>query len=313
MSMAAFALVVLVNVSIADKGNYTVSVDGREIGQFSIEGKEARVAEHYLSVPAGSKRLTVERSTSLPVVGTKVGRVSKTFDLISVAGLTKPLREQRPLLALERLVAETDALLREIGSEYSSEDIGLSFGPKQSPSAIVEAEARLGYKLDPELAAVLTTLGPVKYGDSGMVEAKDLVTTERQFTRIWGNEERVSGDALALYQASTMIWVEAGDGYGAMIHAPMSPEHCNGAAAYWKIHQDTIGDPHPVANSEGRCGTLSDVLMQVIGADLLEQVEDDGTDNQLLVDPTMPNAFPVWLETDHDGNPRLRPDWSRLR
>lgn len=53
--------------------------------------------------------------------------------------------------------------------------------------------------------------------------------------------------------------------------------------------------------------------MQVLGADLLEQADDDGTDNQLLVDPTMPNAFPVWLETDHDGTPRLRPDWSRLR
>ncbi|MDQ8698342.1 hypothetical protein [Hyphomicrobium sp. LHD-15] len=313
MSIAAFALVVLINVNVADKGDYTVSADGREIGRFRIEGKETGVAEHRLSVPAGSKRLTVERSTSLPVVGTKVGRRSKTFDLISVAGITKPLREERPVVALGGLVAETDALLREIGSEYSSNDIGLSFGPKQSQTAIAEAEARLGYKLDPELAGVLTTLGPVKYGDSGMVEAKDLVTTERQFMRLWGNEENVSGDALALYRASTMIWVEVGDGYGAMIHAPKPPDHCNGAAAYWKIHQDTIGDPHPVSNSQGRCGTLSDVLMWVIGADLLEQVEDDGKDNQLLVDPTMPNAFPVWLETDRDANPRLRPDWSRLQ
>ena len=50
----------------------------------------------------------------------------------------------------------------------------------------------------------------------------------------------------------------------------------------------------------------------MIGQDLLVQIEDEGAENQLLVDPTMPEEFPVWLETDRNGNLRLRPDWTEL-
>jgi hypothetical protein len=198
-----------------------------------------------------------------------------------------------------------------MGAEYSARDLGLDFGPKQTPEAIAEAEASLGHKLDPELSAVLTTLGPVRFGDHGMVTPRDMVTTERQFARLWGAEESVLGDARTLYQASTMIWVEAGDGYGAMIYGPKGPKVCGGAPAYWRIHQDTIDNPRPVVGPAGGCGKLADVLMRVIGEDLLVQIEDQGAENQLLVDPTMPEAFPVWLEAD-SGNLRLRPDWTEL-
>ena len=57
--------------------------------------------------------------------------------------------------------------------------------------------------------------------------------------------------------------------------------------------------------------SLPTLLMRVIGEDLLVQIEDQGAENQLLVDPTMPEAFPVWLEADN-GNLRLRPDWTEL-
>ena len=309
--LPAFVLVVLANPNVTDPGTYKFLADGREIASFEMRGKGTEVPRFRIEVPAGSKQLTVERHASLPMFGMKVRGRSKTFDLVSVAGITRPLRDDRPAISLAGLPAAADELLRAIGAEFSARDLGLDFGPKQTPEAIAEAEARLGYKLDPELAAVLTTLGPVRFGDHGMVTPRDMVTTERQFARLWGAEESVSGDARALYQASTMIWVEAGDGYGAMIYGPKGPKVCGGAPAYWKIHQDSIDTPMPIGGSSGGCGKLADVLMRVIGEDLLVHIEDQGTENQLLVDPTMPEAFPVWLEADN-GNLRLRPDWSKL-
>lgn len=314
MDLPAFALLILVNPNVVDAGTYRLIADDQEIGRFDIRKEPStEVPQFRVAVPAGSKRLSIERAGRLPLVGTKTGVRSKTVDLISVAGITKPLRDDRPVDALSNIAAAADALLRQVGSEYSARDIGLELGDRQSPAAIAEAEARLGYHLDPDLTAVLTTHGPVKFGDHGMTAPRDLYTTERQFMRLWGNEENVAGDALALYRSSTMVWVEAGDGYGAVLYAPTGPAICSGKPAYWKIHQDTIGEPWLIGGAAGGCGSLSDVLMTVIAEPLLTQIEDNGTEDQLLVDPTMPDAFPVWLETDADGKPRLRPDWSRLR
>ncbi len=314
MDLPAFALLILVNPNVVDAGTYRLVADDQEIGGFEIR-KEAStdLPQFRIAVPARSKRLSIERASLLPLVGTKIGVRSKTVDLISVAGITKPLRDDRPADALAGLPSAADALLRQVGSEYSARDIGLEFGDRQSPEAIAEAEARLGYKLDPDLTAVLTAHGPVKFGDHGMTAARDFYSTERQFVRLWGAEENVTGEALTLYRSSTMIWVEAGDGYGAVLYAPTGPAICGGKPAYWRIHQDTIGEPWLIGGTKGSCGSLSDILMSVIAEALLTQIEDNGTEGQLLVDPTMPDAFPVWLETDADDQPRLRPDWSRLR
>jgi hypothetical protein len=312
MDLPAFVLLILVNPNVVDAGTYRLFADDLEIGRFDIRREPStEVPQFRIAVPAGSKRVSIERAGRLPIIGTKAGVRSRTAALFSVASITKPLRVYRPVEALSGLTAAADALLRNIGSEYSSRDIGLEFGARQSPEAIAEAEARLGYKLDPELTAVLTTNGPVKFGDHAMTTARDFFSTERQFVRLWGSEENVAGDALALYRSSTMVWVEAGDGYGAVLYAPKGPAICSGKPAYWTIHQDTIGEPWLVGGSD--CGSLSDVLMTVIGEAILTQIEDQGTESQLLVDPTMPDAFPVWLETDGDGKPRLRPDWTRLR
>lgn len=312
MDLPAFVLLILVNPNVVDAGTYRLFADDVEIGRFGLRREPStEVPQFRIAVPAGSKRVSIERAGRMPLIGTRTGVRSRTADLISVAGITRPLRDDRPAEALARLPAAADAILRGIGSEYSSSDIGLEFGAPESPEAIAAAEARLGYKLDPELTAVLTTNGPVKFGDHGMTAARDLFSTERQFMRLWGSEENVAGDALALYRSSTMVWVEAGDGYGAMLYAPKGPPICSGRPAYWKIHQDTISEPWLIGGSG--CGALSDVLMTVIGEALVTQIEDQGTESQLLVDPTMPDAFPVWLDTDADGKPRLRPDWTRLR
>jgi hypothetical protein len=312
MSTPAFILIVLINPNVAGTGDFTVSVDGREVSQFALAGKPADPPEVRIAIPENAARLTIERRASLPLIGVKLARYAQTFDLVSVAGITLPLREQPPAISLLRLGNEVDAVLTRMGSETTADTLDLSFGEKQAPDAIRDAEGRLGFDLDPELKRVLATIGPVKFQDSWVTAAGELATTEQQFTTIWGHPESVSAETRAIYRTSTMIWVEAGDGYGAVIYQPKRPEPCGGGPAYWQIHQDHIDSPKLITRADGSCGGLADALFAMFSRDLLERIEDEGVETQLLVDPTMAD-FPVWLETGRDGLPRLRPDWSVVR
>lgn len=310
--LPAFVLIVLINPNVAGEGSYTVFADGREVSQFALTGKSADPHEIKIAIPANAERLTIERRTSLPLIGTKFGRHTQVFDLISVAELSAPLREEPPAVALAGLRGNVDLLLNEIGSKVTAAELGLSFGDTQHLDAIQAAEAHLGFGLDPELKAVLATTGPVKLQDSGMTAATELALTDRQFVTLWGHPETVSAETLAIYQTSTMIWVEAGDGYGAVIFQPRGPERCGGGPAYWQIHQDHIDGPRLITRRDGSCGSLADALFLALGQELLVRIEDEGVETQLLVDPTIAE-FPVWLETDRKGTLRLRPDWTRVR
>src|SRR5262245_10162153 len=100
MPLEAFVLVVLINPNIAGAGAFTVVADGREVSQFTLNGKAADPPEIRISIPANAKRLTLERRTTLVPIGMTISRQSQTFDLVSVAGISAPLREQRPAVSL---------------------------------------------------------------------------------------------------------------------------------------------------------------------------------------------------------------------
>jgi hypothetical protein len=199
-----------------------------------------------------------------------------------------------------------------MGSDTTADTLDFSFDETQSDDAIRAAEGRLGFDLDPELKRVLSTTGPVKFQDSWMTAASELATTEQQFETIWGHPESVSAETRAIYRTSTMVWVEAGDGYGAVIYQPKGPAHCDGGPAYWQIHQEHIDSPRLITRADGSCGRLADALFAMFGRDLLERIEDEGVETQLLVDPSTA-GFPVWLETGSNSLPRLRPDWTKVR
>ena len=203
-------------------------------------------------------------------------------------------------------------MLRRLGSTETAGGLGLSRGPPVAADALAAAEKRLGFPLDAELKAALTARGRVEFGDSSMTAPAALDTTERQFKAIWGAPEKVAPDALAIYRSSTMVWVEAGDGYGAVIYQPQGPARCGGRPAYWYIHQDTIDEPELVTTADGQCGGLSQAMLKMFVQSLLEQVEDQATEEQLLVDTTTP-SFEVWLTRDERGTLSLDTNWTKLR
>jgi hypothetical protein len=312
MTTAAFELLILINPNVAPAGIYTIAADGAEAQRFALTGKGGEVIEVRVPIPRTASKLTVARRSAMPVVGAMLGGEQRTFDLIGVDMVTAPLRDEPPAASLATLKGSVDQLLAAMGWSGNADDLDLGFEDVQAGDAIRAAELRLGFALDPRLRAVLETAGPVRLQDSRMTLASELATTEQQFVSLWGHPETVSAETLAIYRASTMVWVEAGDGYGAVIYQPKGPEHCDGAPAYWKIHQEHIDAPELILGADGRCGGLAEALFPMFVRELMERIDDEGGRTQLLVDPTM-SGFPLWLENDGEGAPRLRPDWSKLR
>jgi hypothetical protein len=312
MSTAAFELLILINPNVAPVGIYTIAADGAEAQRFALTGKRGEVIEVRVPIPRAASKLTVARRSAMPVVGAMLSGEQRTFNLIGVDKVTAPLRDEPPAASLATLKGSVDQLLAAMGWSGSADDLDLGFEDVQGSDAIRAAELRLGFALDPHLRAVLETAGPVRLQDSRMTLASEFATTEQQFVSLWGHPETVSAETFGIYRASTMVWIEAGDGYGAVIYQPAGPERCGGGPAYWKIHQEHIDAPELILRADGLCGGLAEALFPMFARELLERIDDERSGAQLLVDPTMP-GFPLWLEKDGEGAPRLRPDWSKLR
>jgi hypothetical protein len=312
MTAAAFELLVLINPDVTPAGIYTIAADGVEAQRFTLTGKAGEVIEVHVPVPQETRRLTVARRSSMPVVGAMLSAAERTVDLVSVDRVTAPLRSEAPAASLVTLKQSVDGLLSAMGWSGSAEDLNLGFDDVQSGDALREAELRLGFPLDPQLKAVLETSGPVRLHESRMPLAGELATAEEQFISIWGHPEQVSAETLAIYRSSTMVWIEAGDGYGAVIYQPKGPERCGGGPAYWRIHQEWIDAPELIQRIDGTCGALAEALFPMFVRELMERIDDERSETQLLVDPTMA-GFPLWLEKDRSGVPQLRPDWFKLR
>jgi hypothetical protein len=312
MTTAAFELLILINPRVTPVGIYTILADGAEAQRFTLTAKSGEVIEVRVPVPRGARTLTIARRSAMPVVGTMLGVAERTVDLIAVDRVTAPLRDEPPAASLVTLKSDVDGLLAAMGWSGSADDLDLGFEDVQGSDAIRAAELRLGFGLDPHLRAVLETAGPVRLQDSRMTLASELATTEQQFVSLWGHPENVSAETLAIYRSSTMVWIEAGDGYGAVIYQPEGPDRCGGGPAYWQIHQEYIDAPELIVRADGSCGGLAEALFPMFVRELMERIDDEGGGTQLLIDPTMP-GFPLWLEKDSEGVSRLRPDWSKLR
>lgn len=298
---ASFDLLLRANPSEVTPGEYVVSVDGRETCRIAVTSKGGQPVSCRATLPAAARALAVG-----------AGRRRRSYALVSVAGVTEPFRQGPPAVAVGGLTVAVEAVLSRLGSGDRAIELGLWLEPKVPAGAFEAAEKRLGFPLDPALKAVLTNAGVLGFDDSFLVRPDQFATTERQFTTLWGQPERVKPEALAVYRQSTMVWIEAGDGYGALVYQPKGPQRCGGSPAYWRIHQEWIDAPVLVTNADGSCGGLGQALLQGVIADVVGQIEDRRSEEQLLVDPTA-SALEVWLSTDANGVPALRSNWATMR
>ena len=146
------------------------------------------------------------------------------------------------------------------------------------PDAIKSAEQRLKFPLPQEHKQLLQDYGPWSYSDSRCVAAEEFDGADKQMRSIWGSPasefESLSEKSKTLYQASVMLFVEGGDGYGALIYHPTS----SGGEYYW-IHQDNLDQPVKLVDSQDKPHDYSSAMRWIIANQILFYYEDviDGT------------------------------------
>jgi hypothetical protein len=308
VAVSAQTFDLVASVAPGTAGTVTISADGREACRVTVSGSEPKPPTCRTTLRRDARRLSVEVNPSSWLRSRKTTQ----YTLVAADAVTASLRTEAPSSSLRALAGRLDALLSQVGSTDKSDSLGWSLGAPVASDALAAAEKRLGFALDPALRAVLLSAGPVSFDDSWMVEPKQFDTTDRQFEALWGAPEKPSASALAIYRQSTMAWVEAGDGYGAVIYQPRESSRCGGAPAYWRIHQESIHAPELVTTADGKCGDLRHALFAMFGRDLLERLNDAALADRLLVDTSAP-VVEAWLSIDRDGVPSLRVGWEKLR
>ncbi len=152
-------------------------------------------------------------------------------------------------------------------SEWISSD-----GPVSS-NAIKAAEQRLKFALPPDHTRMLQDYGAWSYGDSSCVSADEIDRADKQMRSIWGSPASefasLSEKNKVLYQESVMLFVEAGDGYGALIYHPNSA----GGEYFW-THQDQLDEPTRLDDSQGKPRDYSSTMLWLIANQILVSYED---------------------------------------
>lgn len=108
--------------------------------------------------------------------------------------------------------------------------------PRPEPAAAIDAaEKRLGFRLHPDHRALLARLGTLRSHDFFLVEPARLDPARRQLETLWGDEARraegLPADVRELLARSTMVLVEAGDGYSALLYERGDP------GTMWRLGQ----------------------------------------------------------------------------
>lgn len=191
------------------------------------------------------------------------------------------------------------------------EPMGWSMADPEPAATVAAAESRLGFRLPAGHAALLTR-GRPEIGDSFTVPASRLARTATTITREWESPApRLGADVQALYDASTMLFTEVGDGYGGLVYHPADGA-CQGQAGFYWIHQDSIARPRLLRTAAGACRTYEQAMVWVI-ATLGLQAYGDTTPDVAVLDLSAAVAH-ARLDLD-DGRQfrwRLQLDWDRI-
>lgn len=178
------------------------------------------------------------------------------------------------------------------------------------PDAIKTAEQRLKFALPNEHKQLLQDYGAWSYSSSRCVSAEEINSADKQMRSIWGSPasefDSLSEKSKTLYQASVMLFVEGGDGYGALIYYPTS----SGGEYYW-IHQDNLDQPVKLVDNQDQPRDYSSAMRWIIANQILFYYEDviDGT----FIDRSSTTAFPYQLRLDFPSEKQLKTKQAEVR
>ena len=301
-----------------------VFIDGKAVGkldhQATVDGIARSPALVFL-LPVGLKRVRLRGKATLEG---KSGSFDTTWKVRDLGPILGPLYDQgRPWIERVRGVAAK--------AEFITVKPG-DGGARKKPAkaAFADLEKSLGVPLPP----LVKVLGDwqIQLGDSGFQSAADMAKVTDMLLRDWDYQRTGSGGldkilpvaVLARYDRSVSIYIEVGDGLGALAWDPagVTPgEMPNswygkgqsgaqsgpaGEGVWFWMHQEQLRKPVLLLDEEHRPRSTESVLNAVFQSFVFLAPSESETDDELVVDTANPR--PNLLQLGFDGS--RKPDLS---
>lgn len=294
------------------------------------DGKTIARLEHTATLPGLKKRPSVvfdlpDGLRQLELRGLHVNAQGKAtsfkrrWSVLDMARISHPLYDQgKPLVERIRAFADLSGLV-ELGEARLPSGI-------TAEAALLEAEARLGTALPSPLRTLLAE-ADIRIDNSYFLQPHRLQTAEGLLLGLGGYDSsnfdaQLPPSALARYRRSVAVFVEIGDGLGALAWDPegvvpnespnttgdqgnpgAQPATPNEGVWYW-LHQERIAEPELLLDDDYRPQTAEAALTGVFKRFALSQADSPETETQLLIDTAHPRNL-LQLSFDEPKKPRL--------
>lgn len=299
------------------QGQVTIRWSHELSTKFELKGTDSWLTSGPIKLPAEVKEFQIDGTVAWKHYRTGAQKSSGSSKLrfVDFTPAISPLRSQESWgKRMDKLVKELILLEKkyEDGAEMPSE--WFKSNTPVARAAIDTAEQRLKFALPAEHQQLLQDFGAWRYSDSFCVSIEDIDRADKQMRSIWGSPasefDSLSDKNKALYQASAMLFVEAGDGYGALIYHPNS----SGGEYYW-VHQDNLDDPDRLVDSQGKPRDYSSTMRWLIANQML-MYYDDAIADFTFIDRSSTTALPYQLRLDFPTSKplevKLEVDWPKF-
>lgn len=312
-------------MNVGDAVVADVAVDGKVVAQLDSKATQPGLRKPPALVfllPAGLKRLQLRGTVT---ISGKASAFNSTWAVRDMSGISAPLYDQaKPWL--ERVRGLSKRL--EEGT-IKVEKASPQPGKKPAPAALQDLEKRLGAPLPPMVK--LLADWDILVGDSyfmhpsSMSTVTDLLLGEWDYKRSGedGLDKVLSPAVLARYNRSLAVFVEIGDGLGAMAWDPAGvtqgePPNTwgdkgnpgaqqgspNQGVWFW-LHQETLNEPTLLLDDDYRPRPAEAAFTHVFQRFALSDVDSPASDNELVVDSANPRGNLLQLHFDEPRKPKL--------
>lgn len=249
----------------------------------SVEFKGARDYKTCtLAVPPGTEKLVLERDSAIVDGRNRVAlKGSQEVRIVDAAALFAPLRDtQQPFGSrVKSVLAKKEKLEQQVPS-LAEDRAYVSTGELEKRDRIAAAEKRLGFKLPPEHADLLATVGRLQIDDSSFEDPDTMANAYDQMLRVWETPKSALDELppaiISFLKESTILFTEVGDGYGALIYRPTA-KICGGGPAFYYTHQDEMAQaPYRIPGPDGKCGGYADAIAWLFSRFILEPYDSGG-------------------------------------
>ena len=304
------------------KGQVRVKWSSELVTTFELTGSDKWLTSGPIKLPAEVSGVEIEGSLAWKHYeeGNQKSSGTSKEHFVDFTPAIRPLRSQESWgKRMDKLVKELIKLedKQQDRGDSPSESIETS-GPVP-PTEIKAAEQRLRFALPEEHKQLLQDYGAWSYSESYCVAIADMDRADKQMLSIWGSPASefasLSATNKTLYQASVMLYIEAGDGYGALIYHPTTA----GGEYYW-LHQDNLDQPEKLVDSQGKTRDYSSTMRWLIANQILMFYED--TFFGIFIDRSTTTALPYELRLDFPApqqrrqpralEARLTVDWNKF-